>query len=343
MAKHHLHAARSRGWRKGIFINGFGAFLSFVVLLIFIRFKFMEGAWVDHRHRPDHGRAARAAQQAVRGRGRTSSRTTRTPRSTAPILRRHVVLVFVARLDQSTARAIQYAAHADARRDARGAHRRGTARRPRSSPTAGARSGCRGSRSSSSTAPTGASPAPRSTSSPARSPTPRPRSRCCCRTASTGGSGTGCSTTTPATRSRRRSRKLEHANVTMVPFQMGEPVHASGAVTDAAGVALVGERLAAAGHADRRRPLAHPGPRSGASIRSMRVQPWADVASLECVVVDETGGILLVFLGRRKVAGRRARPRARRRGHGRAVARATSRCSTLTSSCSRPIIFGRGR
>lgn len=39
------------------------------------------------------------------------------------------------------------------------------------------------------------------------------------------------------------------------------------------------------------------------SIRSMRIQPWADTASLECVVVDETGGILLVFLGRRKVAG----------------------------------------
>jgi hypothetical protein len=39
------------------------------------------------------------------------------------------------------------------------------------------------------------------------------------------------------------------------------------------------------------------------TIRSIRVQPWADVASLECVVVDDTGGILLVFLGRRKVAG----------------------------------------
>jgi hypothetical protein len=38
-------------------------------------------------------------------------------------------------------------------------------------------------------------------------------------------------------------------------------------------------------------------------IRSMRVQPWADVASLECVVLDDTGGVLLVFLGRRKVAG----------------------------------------
>ncbi len=38
-------------------------------------------------------------------------------------------------------------------------------------------------------------------------------------------------------------------------------------------------------------------------IRSMRVQPWADVASLECVVTDDSGGILLVFLGRRRVAG----------------------------------------
>jgi hypothetical protein len=38
-------------------------------------------------------------------------------------------------------------------------------------------------------------------------------------------------------------------------------------------------------------------------IRSLRVQPWANVATLECVVVDETGGLLLVFLGRRRVAG----------------------------------------
>jgi hypothetical protein len=35
----------------------------------------------------------------------------------------------------------------------------------------------------------------------------------------------------------------------------------------------------------------------------MRIQPWADIASLECLIVDETGGLLLVFLGRRKVAG----------------------------------------
>jgi len=38
-------------------------------------------------------------------------------------------------------------------------------------------------------------------------------------------------------------------------------------------------------------------------VRSMRVQPWANVASLECVVLDETGGLVIVFLGRRQVAG----------------------------------------
>jgi RecG-like helicase len=38
-------------------------------------------------------------------------------------------------------------------------------------------------------------------------------------------------------------------------------------------------------------------------VRSLRVQPWADVASLEAVVVDDTGGLVLVFLGRRTIAG----------------------------------------
>jgi len=107
MAKHHK-THKEPGWRKGIFINGFGAILSFIVLVIFIRFKFMEGAWVvivlvplmvallvrlnrqyeAEAHQLEH--EARAA-------------------ATAPILPRHVVLVFIARLDQSTARAIQYA------------------------------------------------------------------------------------------------------------------------------------------------------------------------------------------------------------------------------------------
>ncbi len=38
-------------------------------------------------------------------------------------------------------------------------------------------------------------------------------------------------------------------------------------------------------------------------VRSLRVQPWADVATLECTVVDGSGGVTVVFLGRRSVPG----------------------------------------
>jgi hypothetical protein len=40
------------------------------------------------------------------------------------------------------------------------------------------------------------------------------------------------------------------------------------------------------------------------SVRSVRARPWGHgVATLECTVVDETGGIEVVFLGRRAIAG----------------------------------------
>jgi hypothetical protein len=38
-------------------------------------------------------------------------------------------------------------------------------------------------------------------------------------------------------------------------------------------------------------------------IRSMRVQPWSGVQALECTLVDASGAINIVFLGRRTVAG----------------------------------------
>ena len=102
--------------------------------------------------------------------------------------------------------------------------------------------------------------------------------------------------------------KLEHANVTMVPFQMGETEAPASTVVTEIPSSAVGTRCRSA----RSRWRQHT--RIGGTIRSMRVQPWADVASLECVVVDDTGGVLLVFLGRRKVAGielgRRSSPRA---------------------------------
>ncbi|MCU0311322.1 MAG: OB-fold nucleic acid binding domain-containing protein [Acidimicrobiales bacterium] len=38
-------------------------------------------------------------------------------------------------------------------------------------------------------------------------------------------------------------------------------------------------------------------------VRAMRVQPWAEVASLELTIADRTGGLTVVFLGRRQIAG----------------------------------------
>lgn len=38
-------------------------------------------------------------------------------------------------------------------------------------------------------------------------------------------------------------------------------------------------------------------------VRSVRVRPRGDVPTFEAVLVDGTGGITLVFLGRRRVAG----------------------------------------
>jgi amino acid transporter len=107
MTKHHLRK-REPGWRKGIVINGFGAFLSAVVTLIIAVTKFADGAWAILVTLPllvlvllrlNRQYAAEAVQLEED-----------VPTAVvAPILRRHVVLVFLDTLDMATARAIQYA------------------------------------------------------------------------------------------------------------------------------------------------------------------------------------------------------------------------------------------
>ncbi|MGA2838034.1 MAG: amino acid permease [Acidimicrobiales bacterium] len=107
MVKHFLEE-KSGSWRRHVFINGLSASLSLVVVLIFAIVKFKEGAWVVvvvgplmyfglirlHRqymveeHQLEEG-AAEAAEE--------------------PVLSRHAVIVLVDRLDMATARALQYA------------------------------------------------------------------------------------------------------------------------------------------------------------------------------------------------------------------------------------------
>jgi amino acid transporter len=107
MVKHHL-TAREGHWRRSIVINGFSAFLSLTVVLIFAVAKFKEGAWLIvvvgpllyigliRLHR-QYGREAELLETGV------------VEVSETPILRRHVVVVLVDRLDAATARALQYA------------------------------------------------------------------------------------------------------------------------------------------------------------------------------------------------------------------------------------------
>jgi amino acid transporter len=107
MVKHHL-TNKGPHWRRSVVVNGFSSFVSGVVVLIFAVAKFKEGAWVVvvvgpllyvglvRLHRQYDKEAVLLETGAVEA-------------SEAPILRRHVVVVLVDRLDMATARALQYA------------------------------------------------------------------------------------------------------------------------------------------------------------------------------------------------------------------------------------------
>ncbi len=107
MARHHL-TKRQSGWRKGLFVNGFGAVLSLVVDVIILITKFLHGAWVIvvlvpimvallmRLNRQYETEAEELAEDVIRA-------------VEAPILRRHVVLVLVDSLDAAAARGLQYA------------------------------------------------------------------------------------------------------------------------------------------------------------------------------------------------------------------------------------------
>jgi amino acid transporter len=107
MARFHLRH-KERGWRTGLFINGFGAFLSFVVDVIIAITKFKHGAWVIIVLVPIlvvlllrlNKQYTEEADELLEDAARAAE---------APILRRHVVLVFLDTIDLASARALQYA------------------------------------------------------------------------------------------------------------------------------------------------------------------------------------------------------------------------------------------
>ena len=133
MAKHHTRR-KEDGWRWGLFVNGTGAVLSLVVVVIIAVTKFTHGAWVIIVLVPVMVVAARPAEPPVRGRGRRArARRAEGGDSADPAPPRRARVR--RQLDLAAARAIQYARHADARRAAR------RPLRPRPDPHRGPRGG----------------------------------------------------------------------------------------------------------------------------------------------------------------------------------------------------------
>jgi hypothetical protein len=107
MVRHHRRK-RQPGWQRGAVVNFIGAVLSTVVLLIVAITKFTHGAWVIIVTMPILAAALVRLQRIYEKESRELLQDAAAAAS-APILRRHVVLVFIDALDRSSAAAIRYA------------------------------------------------------------------------------------------------------------------------------------------------------------------------------------------------------------------------------------------
>jgi amino acid transporter len=107
MVRHHRRK-RQPGWKAGIVVNLVGAVLSTVVLVIVGVTKFTHGAWVIIVTMPILA-AGLVRLQRIYVKEANALQRDAAAAASAPILRRHVVLVFIDHLDRSSAAAIQYA------------------------------------------------------------------------------------------------------------------------------------------------------------------------------------------------------------------------------------------
>ena len=346
MVKHHL-TQKGPHWRRGVAVNAISSFLSGVVVLIFAVVKFNEGAWVivvvgpllyfglirlHHQYEEESIALETGAVEA----------------SEAPILRRHVVVVLVDRLDMATARALQYARTLTPD-DLRAVHFDIDSKEARELEEEWGAWAWPGSRSTSSSAPIAASAGPPLSWWPTPPSTATPSAPSCCPAVATPGCGSASCTTARPTRSPPSSprcrtwRPPSSPTTSRAGWARGcaataSPSSRPGSPTPPpAGtsrrstprVARAWKR-AAIGAPPAGRPSARPtrcrrpmmpwpaGPASPRAIsdvavrqrvkvagrvKSVRVQPRAGTSNLECVLSDGTGGLLLVFQGRPRIAG----------------------------------------
>jgi amino acid transporter len=314
MTKHHL-THREPGWRRSVVINATAAAVCFLVVLIFAITEFTQGAWVVVVVMPIliyglmRTNAQYRAEDAVLDEG-VALRACE-----APVLRRHTAIVLVDRIDLATARAIQYARNLSPD-DLYAVHFNVDNRR--------AEAVMRRWRD------LGLSRLPLEVIEVADRRLGRAALEMATKAAEDG--QTEVSVLIP-TRSYRRSWALllhgknadrlvsvlshvPHVNATLVPFNVADLAESQRA--------LASPDLILQGH-DGHYAKGKPGPQHFATVpgaepiadlgfrrparvagrlRSVRIQPWSDVPTLEGTLVDGSGGeVLLVFLGRREIPG----------------------------------------
>ena len=334
MSKHHLRL-REKGWKHKLAINGFAGILSLSVVLIFVIVKFREGVWIVVllfiilvptliRLHKEYEEERKELEENVSN------------AAVAPILRRHVVLVFVDRLDLADARALQYARMLDPD-ELRAVHF--------------VLDSARAAELEAQWAELGLSRFPLDLVECPDRRLIRASMELVAEVAADG--QTEVSVLLPhrvvpgawqrLLHDRTSDRiaafvgELPNVNATIVPFQLGKrrrelvPWKAggergTGALHDAefgtigpsraareAGARTAAERVAGfqtaspSGLAAGAVPISDLRPRQRARvagrIRTVRVQPRAGVSSLECTIADGTGQVMAVFQGRRRVAG----------------------------------------
>jgi amino acid transporter len=339
MARHHLRE-REPHWRSGLVINGVGAVMTLVVDIVIAITKFTHGAWVivalvplmviflvrlSRQYETEAQQLEHNVPEAV----------------AAPILRRHIVLVFVDRLDLAAARAIQYA-RTLVPDELRAVHFALDHQRANELAEAWTHHGM--------------SRIALDLSDCSDRRLPRAAVELVARDLADG--QTEVSVLLPdrkyngfwhrilhdqtADAIERAVSRLPHANVTTVPFHFTsrKDAEGTGQAVEPAAAALAATPHSATPPSS---PSTDTPPRSSPQpdgtvpigtitwrqrvqiqgrVRTLRVHPLAGTTTLECILEDDTGAISLVFLGRSKVPGINLGTRLRAQGvagqhHGR--------------------------
>ena len=313
MTRHHFRL-KEKGWKTGAWINGIGALLSFLVLIIVASMKFMEGAWVIMLLVPIMvyglvrlNRAYTTEHQELKEDARAAAE--------APVMRRHAVVVFVDELDAAAARAMQYARTLTSD-DLRAVHFDLDPWKTDQLTDAWQELGL--------------SKFPLDI---IECPDRRvPRAALEMVSELLADRRTELTVLIPRREYDKRWHRLlhdrssnpiaaalgnvPHCSVTIVPYHLGSARGATPSLdlpTDRVGsngksqVGTALTQLDTGTLPSDRTPMQELSERTRTTVagrvRSMRVQPWSGTPSLECTLADETGSITVVFFGRRSVGG----------------------------------------